>query len=180
MVECCLPLLNLLWCSSQDNQSRNGTTHGRRGQTFTLWLITVGKLHVWSSNKNNCIVGGHHNMRNCIQGLQLRVESRCSGGIFSVVVPSSQMILVCVKTWTVPSTASSRLACGQILGALFWLMFDEKGPSPPWVVQLLGRWAWTVLKRRADQIMRNKRESSILSWSLLQSLLSGSCLGFLP
>ena len=33
-------------------------------QIFTLWFVTVAKLQLWSSNKDNFMVGGHHNMRN--------------------------------------------------------------------------------------------------------------------
>jgi hypothetical protein len=36
-------------------------------QIFTLLLITVAKLQLWSSNKNNFMAEGHHNMRHCIE-----------------------------------------------------------------------------------------------------------------
>lgn len=39
-------------------------------KTLTLWYREVAKLLLWSSNKNNSIVGGHHNVRNCIKGSQ--------------------------------------------------------------------------------------------------------------
>jgi hypothetical protein len=35
--------------------------------------------------------------------------------------------------------ASTRLSCGQVCGAFSWLMTDEKGPSPLWVVLALSR-----------------------------------------
>ena len=37
---------------------------------FTLYFISVAKWQLWSSNKNNFMVGGHHGMRNCIKGSQ--------------------------------------------------------------------------------------------------------------
>jgi hypothetical protein len=36
----------------------------------TLWFITVAQLQLWSSNKNNFMVEGHHNTRTCIKGSQ--------------------------------------------------------------------------------------------------------------
>jgi hypothetical protein len=41
------------------------------GLLFTLEFITVAKLQLWSSNKNNFMVGGvPHNMKNCIKELR--------------------------------------------------------------------------------------------------------------
>lgn len=37
---------------------------------FTLWFITVAKLQSWSSNKLKLWLGGYHNMRSSIKGLQ--------------------------------------------------------------------------------------------------------------
>jgi hypothetical protein len=39
-------------------------------QIFTLQFTIVEKVQFWGSNENNFMVGGHHNMRNCIKGLQ--------------------------------------------------------------------------------------------------------------
>jgi hypothetical protein len=39
-------------------------------KTFVLQFITVAKLQLWSSNKNNFMIGVHYNMRNCIKGSQ--------------------------------------------------------------------------------------------------------------
>ena len=39
-------------------------------QIFTLWCRIVAKLQSWSSNGNNVMAGGHHNLRNCIKGSQ--------------------------------------------------------------------------------------------------------------
>jgi hypothetical protein len=51
----------------------------RKTQVLTLRVITVTKLHLGSSNKNNFMVGNHHNMRKCFKGPQHRtVENHCS------------------------------------------------------------------------------------------------------
>jgi hypothetical protein len=39
-------------------------------QLFTLQSVTLTKLQLRSNNKNNVMVGGHHNTRNCIKGPQ--------------------------------------------------------------------------------------------------------------
>lgn len=47
-------------------------------QIFTLWTITIAKAQLWNSNENNCMVGSHHDMRNCIQGSSIgKVGSLC-------------------------------------------------------------------------------------------------------
>jgi hypothetical protein len=37
---------------------------------FALQFIRIEKLQLCSSNENNFMAGGHHNMRNCIKGSQ--------------------------------------------------------------------------------------------------------------
>ena len=37
---------------------------------YLHWFITVAKLHLWSSNENKFMVGGHYNRRNCIKRSQ--------------------------------------------------------------------------------------------------------------
>lgn len=37
-------------------------------QMFTLNPLTVAKLQLWSSNENNLLVGGQHNLRDRIKG----------------------------------------------------------------------------------------------------------------
>jgi hypothetical protein len=44
------------------------TSLGLAYQTFTLWFITAAKLQLWSSNKNNLMVGSHYTIRHCIKG----------------------------------------------------------------------------------------------------------------
>lgn len=39
-------------------------------QVFTSQYMTVAKLQLWSSNKSNLMVGGHHNVRNWTKGSQ--------------------------------------------------------------------------------------------------------------
>lgn len=43
---------------------------GHISDILTLWYITVTKFDLWSSNRNNYVVGSHHNLRNCKNGLQ--------------------------------------------------------------------------------------------------------------
>jgi hypothetical protein len=35
---------------------------------FTLQFSAVAELQLWSSNENNFLVRGHHNMRRCVSG----------------------------------------------------------------------------------------------------------------
>ena len=44
-------------------------------QLFTLWFTTVAKLQSWTNNKNNFMIGDHHNMRNYVKGSQWSKES---------------------------------------------------------------------------------------------------------
>lgn len=37
---------------------------------FVLQFITVAKFRLWSSNKDDFMVGGHHNTMNCVEGSQ--------------------------------------------------------------------------------------------------------------
>jgi hypothetical protein len=53
-----------------DNPFTGITWHKQKTQLFILWFIPVAKLQPWRNNKNNCIVGGHHNVSNCIKGSQ--------------------------------------------------------------------------------------------------------------
>lgn len=50
-------------------------THSERspkttGQHTTLWIITVAKFQLQSSDKNNFMVGGQHNIRNCVRKVE--------------------------------------------------------------------------------------------------------------
>lgn len=39
---------------------------------FTFWFITMAELQLWNSSENSLMVGGHHSMRNCINGRSVR------------------------------------------------------------------------------------------------------------
>lgn len=58
----------------QDTEQKNpftGVTKGHwKPQIFTSWFITLMKLQSWSSNENNLLVVGQHNMKNCIKEWQ--------------------------------------------------------------------------------------------------------------
>jgi hypothetical protein len=38
-----------------------------KSDVYIIIPITVAKSQLWSSNENNIMVGGHHNMRNCVK-----------------------------------------------------------------------------------------------------------------
>ena len=66
-VETCTLLLRS-WPTWQSSNSFTGVTKDyQKTQIFTLWFITLAKLELWSSSKNNFVAVGHHNMKNCTE-----------------------------------------------------------------------------------------------------------------
>lgn len=51
--------------------STSGTPFGKplSPKILAVRFITVSKWQFWSRNKNNCMVGGQHDMRSCAKGL---------------------------------------------------------------------------------------------------------------
>lgn len=83
-VSCCKWLVFII-CGTNISTISNQCETFCSSMLLNLWVSTLwgsyildiyimihnrSKLQIWTSNENNFMVGGHHNMRNCIKGSQ--------------------------------------------------------------------------------------------------------------
>ena len=78
--------LQQLFSTSESQPSRTTLSQGSNirypaRQISTLQFTTVAKLQLRSSNKNDFLVGSHHNMRNVLKGHSIRKVSLRALGI---------------------------------------------------------------------------------------------------